>query len=85
MTTLALVCKAYTAAGQAAGCLHTMAVLQAYQAELLGYLDEEDTIKSDDIAEILRATDLLLRATKETAKAIGRSMQHCWSQRDIFG
>ncbi len=70
----ALVGKAYTAAGQAVGCLHTLAVLQAYQAELLGDLDEEDTIKSDDIAEICRATDLSLRATKETAKAIGRSM-----------
>ncbi len=66
--------KAYTAAGQAAGCLHTMAVLQAYQAELLGDLDEEDTIKSDDIAELRRATDLSLRATKETTKAIGQSM-----------
>ncbi len=30
------------------------------------------TIKSDDIAELRRATDLLLRATKETAKATGR-------------
>ncbi len=57
-TTSALVGKAYTAAGQAAGCLHTMAVLQAYQAELLEDLDEEDTIKSDGIAEIRRATDL---------------------------
>ncbi len=72
-TTSALVGKAYTAAGQAAGCSHTMAVLQAYQAELLE-LDEEDTIKSDDFDEIRRATDLSLRATKETAKAIGRSM-----------
>ncbi len=41
-TTTALVGKSYMAAGQAAGCLHTMAVLQAYQAELLGDLDEED-------------------------------------------
>ncbi len=69
----------------AVGCLHTMAVLQAYQAELLGDLDEEDSIKSDDIAEIRRATDLSLRATKETAKAIEWSMtalvvteRHVW-------
>ncbi len=62
-----------------------LAVLQAYQAELLGDLDEEDTIKSDDIAEILRATDLSLRATKETAKDVGWSMaallvteRHLW-------
>ncbi len=87
-TTSALVGKAYTAAGQAAGCLHTMAALQAYQAELLGDLDEEDTIKSDDITELRRATDLSLRATKETAKAIGRSMaalvvteRHLWLNR----
>ncbi len=84
-TTSALVGKAYTAAGQASGCLHTTAVLQAYQAELLGDLDEEDTIKSDDISEIRRAIDLSLRATKENAKAIGRSMaalviteRHLW-------
>ncbi len=41
-TTTDLVGKSYTAAGKAAGCLHTMAVLQVYQAELLGDLDEED-------------------------------------------
>ncbi len=33
--TSALVVKAYSAAGQAAACLHTMSLLQAYQAELL--------------------------------------------------
>lgn len=35
-TTSALVGKAYMAAGQAGACLHTMSVLQAYQADLLG-------------------------------------------------
>lgn len=34
-----LVGKAYGAAGQAVAPLHTMAVLQAYQADLLRYLD----------------------------------------------
>ncbi len=34
-TSLALVGKAYTAVGQAGGCLHTKAVFQAYQADLL--------------------------------------------------
>ncbi len=55
----------------AGGCLHTMAVLQAYQAE--------------EIVELHRATDLSLRATKETARAIGHSMaalvatqRHLW-------
>ncbi len=72
-------------AGQAGGCLHTMAVLQAYQADLLKEMDEGDDIKNDDIAELRRATDLSLRATKETARAIGRSMaalvateRHLW-------
>ncbi len=85
-TTVALVGKEHTAAGQAAGCLHNLAVLQAYQAELLE--DFEETIKSDYIAELRRATDLSLRATKETAKAIGRSMaalvvteRHLWLNR----
>ncbi len=35
-----LVGKGYTAAGQAGACLHTMAVLQAYQADLLKELDD---------------------------------------------
>lgn len=30
-----MIVKAYVAAGQAAGALHTMAVLQVYQADLL--------------------------------------------------
>ncbi len=33
-TTSALVGEAYSAAGQATACLHTMSLLQAYQAEL---------------------------------------------------
>ncbi len=39
-TSSALVGKGYAAAGQAGSCLHTMAVLQAYQADLLKELDE---------------------------------------------
>ncbi len=84
-TTSALVGKGYTAAGQAGACLHTMAVLQAYQADLLKELDEGEEVKSDDISELRRTTDLCLRTTKETARAIGRSMaalvaaeRHLW-------
>jgi len=40
-TTSTFVGKAYTAAGQAGACLHTMAVLQAYQANLLEDLDDD--------------------------------------------
>ncbi|KAL0196189.1 hypothetical protein M9458_009761, partial [Cirrhinus mrigala] len=83
--TSALVGKGYTAAGQVGACLHTMSVLQAYQADLLKELDEGDEIRDSDISELRRTADLSLRATKETARAIGRSMaalvaaeRHLW-------
>ncbi len=89
--------KAYRAAGQAGGCLHTIELLQAYQADLLKEMDEGDEIKNEDIVELHRDTDLSLRATKETARAIGRSMaalvatqRHLWltlsqiSEKDRF-
>ncbi len=84
-TTSALVGKGYTAAGQAGACLHTMSVLQVYQADLLKELDEGEQVNSDNISELRRTADLALRATKETARAIGRSMaalvaaeRHLW-------
>ncbi len=62
-----------------------MAVLQAYQADLLKELDEGEGFSADDICELRRTADLSLRATKETARAIGRSMaalvaaeRHLW-------
>ncbi len=74
LNSLTLVANVNTTAGQAGGCLHTMAVLQAYQADQLKEMDEGDEIKNEDIVELCRATDLSLRAIKETARAIGRSM-----------
>ncbi len=81
----ALVGKGYAAAGQSGACLHTMAVLQAYQADLLKELDEGEQISSSDVGELRRTADLALRATKETARAIGWSMaalvvaeRHLW-------
>ncbi len=62
----ALLGKGYAAAGQAGACLHTMAVLQAYQADLLKELDEGEQISSSDVGELRRTADLALRATKET-------------------
>lgn len=63
------------AAGQAAATLHSMGVLQAYQADVLKELDEE----------LRRATYLTLRATKHKAWAVGSSMaglvsveRHLW-------
>ncbi len=81
-TTSALVGKAYSAAGQAAAHLHIMLLLQAYQAELLADLDEGRGIGPNAVCELAQ---LSLRAAKETAKSIGRSMaalvateRHLW-------
>ncbi len=77
--------RAYAAAGQAVSSLHTMAVLQAYQADLLKDLDKGQGLSSDEVAELRRTTDLALRATKQAATAMGRSMaamvvteRHLW-------
>ncbi len=73
--------RAYAAAGQAGAALHTMSVLQAYQADLLRDLDQGQGISPEGVAELSRATD----TTKQTAAAIGRSMaamvateRHLW-------
>ncbi len=73
------------AVGQAGACLQMMSVLQAYQADLLKELDEGEQVSSNDIVELTRTADLALRATKETARAIGRSItalvaaeRHLW-------
>lgn len=62
--------KAYVAAGQAGACLHTMAILQAYQANLLKDLDEGEGVRPNIIKELLWATDLSLRTTKKMARSI---------------
>ncbi len=41
----------YAAAGQAVASLHTMAVLQAYQADLLKDLDKGQGLSPDEVAE----------------------------------
>lgn len=83
--TSVLVGKAYSAAGQAAACLHTMAIMQAYQADLLKDVSEGGEISADMISELRQTADLTLRATRESAKSIGRSMaamvateRHLW-------
>ncbi len=64
--------------------LHSMAVLQVYQAKLLSAVDESEPDPAT-LRELRSATDLALRATKTTAQAIGRSMaslvvleRHLW-------
>ncbi len=65
--------------------LHTMAILQAYQADVLKEMDEGTGLTPEAVKELRRATDLALRATKHTARAVGRSMaasvaaeRHLW-------
>ncbi len=72
-------------AGQAGMALHTMAILQAYQADVLKEMDEGAGLTPEAVKELRRATDLALRATKHTARAVGRSMagsvaaeRHLW-------
>ncbi|KAL0176981.1 hypothetical protein M9458_029311, partial [Cirrhinus mrigala] len=74
--------RAYVAAGQAVASLHTMAVLQAYQADLLKDLDKGQGLSSEEVAELDCTTDL---ATKQAATAMGRAMaamvvteRHLW-------
>ncbi len=73
-TTSALIGKSYIAAGQADMALHTMAILQAYQADMLKEMDEGTGLTPEAVKELRRATDLALRANKHTARAVGRSM-----------
>ncbi len=84
-TTSTLIGKSYIAAGQAGMALHTMAILQAYQADVLKEMDEETGLTPEAVKELRRATDLALRAIKHTARAVGRSMagsvaaeRHLW-------
>ncbi|KAL0186275.1 hypothetical protein M9458_017945, partial [Cirrhinus mrigala] len=82
--TSALAGRAYTSAGQAASALHSMAILQVFQAKLLAQSDRS-ALDPATLTELRSATDLALRATKATAQAIGRSMaslvvleRHLW-------
>ncbi len=54
----ALVGKAYSAAGQASACLHTMYLLQTYQAELLRDHNEGGGCGPNAVCELRRATAL---------------------------
>ncbi len=80
----ALTAKAYGAAGQAASALHAMALLQVHQAKALKRLHEGDA-DPGVLQELRTATDLALRATKVTARALGQTMstlvvqeRHLW-------
>ncbi len=73
--TSALAGRAYSSARQAALALHSMAVLQVFQAKFPHSMDESNPNPAA-FSELRSVTDLALRATKITAQAIGRSMAH---------
>ncbi len=80
----ALTAKAYGAAGQAASAQHAMALLQVHQAKALKQLHEGDA-DPGVLQELRTATDLALRVTKVTARALGQTMstlvvqeRHLW-------
>lgn len=60
--------------GQASGALLTMAVIQANQANLLKDLDQGERVFPDLVRVLHCTTDLTLCATKQAARAIGRSL-----------
>ncbi len=69
-TNSALLCKSYMAAGQAGAALHTMAILQVYQAEVLKEMDEGDSVSPEAVEELRRTTHLALLATKHKTRAV---------------
>ncbi len=82
--TAALAAKAYSAAGQAASALHAMAILQVHQAKALKQMHEGST-DPGLMQELRTATDFALRATKVTARSLGKAMstmvvqeRHLW-------
>ncbi|ROL46272.1 hypothetical protein DPX16_23861 [Anabarilius grahami] len=54
--------------------LHTMAILQAYQVDVLKEMDEGDGLTPEEVKELRRATDLALRATKHTSGLFGEAV-----------
>ncbi len=82
--TATLAAKAYSAAGQAASALHAMAILQVHQAKALKQVHEGCT-DTGLMQELRTATDFALRATKVTARSLGKAMstmvvqeRHLW-------
>ncbi len=82
--TAALAAKAYNAAGQAASALHAMAILQVHQAKALKQMHKGST-DPGLMQELRTSTDFALRATKVTARSLGKAMstmvvqeRHLW-------
>ncbi len=82
--TAALAAKAYSTAGQAASAVHAMTILQVHQAKVLKQVHEGST-DPGLMQELRTATDFTLRATKVTARSLGKAMstmvvqeRHLW-------
>ncbi len=82
--TATLAAKAYSAVGQAASALHARAILQVHQAKALKQVHEGST-DPGLMQELRTATDFALRATKVTARSLGKAMstmvvqeRHLW-------
>lgn len=73
-----MVAKAYEAVCQTGGALHTMTVLQAYQADLLRDMDQGQVLSPKVVAELRHTTDLALRAPKQTMMAMLITERHLW-------
>ncbi len=58
-TTSALIGKSYIMAGQAGMALHTMAILQAYQADVLKEMDEGTGLTPEAVKELQRVLGVL--------------------------
>ncbi len=63
--------RAYAAAGQAVASLHTMAVLQAYQADLLKDLDSGQGLSPDEVTFIPFKTFIPRRSRSEPEQSGG--------------
>ncbi|KAL0165845.1 hypothetical protein M9458_037689, partial [Cirrhinus mrigala] len=70
---LALIGSAYVACGEAGSALHAMALLQVHQAKALKDLYEGGH-DPEVLKELRVTTDIALRATKVTARSLGRAM-----------
>lgn len=54
--------------------LHTMAIFQAYQSDVLKEMYEDVGLTQEAVKELRRATDLVLYATKHTTCMVGHTM-----------
>ncbi len=80
-TTSALIGKSYIAAGQAGMALHTMAILQAYQADVLKEMDEGTGLTPEAVKELRRGKKLTPGSSSQGYQGYrSRPHQFSWPQ-----